>query len=117
MCHITTPADDLLEALKTSQIGAYGMDVYENEKDLFLQDFSSESVKERLRHWDAKFHELMAMPNVLVTPHEAFLTEEALLNIAETTIQNLQEFCEGKESLTNEVFPSGRTEPHKGIRH
>eukprot|EP00959_Pyramimonas_sp_CCMP1952_P374188 7836528-Pyramimonas_sp.AAC.2 len=48
----------------------------------------------------------MFLPNVLVTPHSAFLTTEALTNIGQTTIDNLKEFAEGKDRLTNEVCPS-----------
>jgi len=81
------------------------MDVYENEQDIFFKDMTKFDSKSQLAHWDRSFHELMSLPNVIVTPHQAFLTEEALTNIGETTIFNLTEYCEGKEKLTNEVLP------------
>lgn len=69
---------------------------------MFFKDTSTERLTERLRHWDRKFAELISLPNVLVTPHVAFLTQEALQNIADTTVANLRQFAQG-EDLTFEV--------------
>ncbi len=75
--------DDLIKALDHKKIAAYGMDVYENEKGIFFKDLSHNIPD------DDALIKLIAMPNVLVTGHQAFLTHEALTNIAETTIYNL----------------------------
>ncbi|MFY9378693.1 MAG: 2-hydroxyacid dehydrogenase [Acutalibacteraceae bacterium] len=86
----------LLNALNDEKIRGAALDVYEEEADLFFEDFSGTIVK------DDVLSLLISRPNVILTSHQAFLTEEALENIASTTIQNLDEFFEGKE-LTNEV--------------
>ena len=75
--------DDLIMALDHKKIAAYGMDVYENEKGIYFKDLSHDIPD------DDALIKLIAMPNVLVTGHQAFLTNEALTNIAETTIYNL----------------------------
>ncbi len=74
---------DLLKALKNGTIGGYATDVYEKEKGIFFRDNSFSGIS------DEQLKELIALPNTLVTPHQAFVTEEALQNIAETTIYNL----------------------------
>jgi len=84
--------EDVLEGLKRGKIGALGMDVYENEKDIFFKDHSQDLPDDNL------LIKLNAMPNVLITGHHAFLTEEALSNIAETTIYNLDCWNTGKET-------------------
>lgn len=75
--------DDLIIALDHKKIAAYGMDVYESEKGIYFKDLSHDIPD------DDALIKLIAMPNVLVTGHQAFLTNEALTNIAETTIYNL----------------------------
>jgi D-lactate dehydrogenase len=75
--------EDVVEGLKRGKIGALGIDVYENEKGVFFKDHSQHLIDDDL------LLRLNAMPNVLITGHQAFLTEEALSNIAETTIYNL----------------------------
>jgi len=75
-----------IEALKSGQIGAMGLDVYENEKPYFFEDHSDEIMQDDL------LARLTTFPNVLLTGHQAFLTETALNNIAETTIQNLKTY-------------------------
>ncbi len=79
---------ELLEAIKARKIGAACLDVYEEESDIFFEDFSGHIVE------DDTLARLMTMPNVLVTSHQAFLTDEALENIAETTVKNINTFFE-----------------------
>ena len=76
-------ADALLDGIKSRKIGAACLDVYEEESDLFFEDFSGHIVD------DDTLARLISMPNVILTSHQAFLTEEALNNIAETTISNI----------------------------
>lgn len=89
-------SEALLEAIKSEKVGGAGLDVYEEESDFFYEDVSESIIQ------DDKLKLLLGTPNVLVTSHQAFLTEEALHNIAETTLQNLSDYFEGKES-ENEV--------------
>lgn len=72
------------EALKQQKIGALGMDVYENERDLFFEDKSNDVIQ------DDVFRRLSACHNVLFTGHQAFLTAEALTSISHTTLENLR---------------------------
>ena len=89
-------AKDMLEGLKSRKIGGACIDVYEEEGDLFFNDKSGHILDDDI------MARLLSMPNVIVTSHQAFLTEEALENIAETTIDNIvMYFEEGK--LENEV--------------
>ncbi|HIF9103524.1 TPA: 2-hydroxyacid dehydrogenase [Photobacterium damselae] len=83
---------DAIEALKHRKIGSLGVDVYENEQDLFFQDKSNDVIQ------DDVFRRLSSCHNVLFTGHQAFLTEEALANIADTTLNNLKLFKEQKSS-------------------
>jgi D-lactate dehydrogenase len=87
---------EVIAALKTGQIGYLGLDVYEEEKGLFFEDHSEEILQ------DDVIARLLTFPNVLITSHQAFLTDTALQNIAETTMFNLDCFQAGKES-PNEV--------------
>merc|ERR1711920_761937 len=95
----------LIEGLKSNKVGAAGLDVYENEADLFFKDFTRMSFAERMSHLDAQFALLVSFSQVIVTPHSAFLTKEALANICSTTLLNAKEFIEGKNPLTNELSP------------
>ena len=79
-------SDALLEGIKSRQIGAACLDVYEEESDLFFHDFSGHIVE------DDTLARLISMPNVIVTSHQAFLTREALENIASTTLDNIHQF-------------------------
>ncbi len=81
----------LIAGLRTKKLGAAGLDVYEEEADYFYQDFSNDIIEDDILAL------LVSMSNVIVTSHQAFLTNEALMNIAETTIQNINDFEEGKE--------------------
>lgn len=87
----------LITGLKNGQIGAAGLDVYEEETDLFFEDFSDEIIR------DDTLSNLISMPNVIVTSHQAFLTKEALSSIAETTIKNLKDFFKTGKS-ENEII-------------
>jgi len=89
-------AEALLSAIKSRQVGAACLDVYEEESDLFFEDNSGHIVE------DDTLARLLSMPNVIVTSHQAFLTEEALAAIAETTLQNITGFFE-KEQCPNEL--------------
>ena len=83
--------EDLIAALNNGTVGAAGLDVYEFEKGLYFHDHRNTEIK------DATFNQLIKLPNVLITAHQAFLTETALQNIAETTIYNLNCFYSGIE--------------------
>lgn len=85
-----------IEGLKSKRIGALGLDVYEQEADLFFEDLSNEIIQDDL------FERLTTFPNVLITAHQAFFTKDALENIAETTMQNITDF-ENEQPLKNEV--------------
>ena len=76
-------AEALLEGIKARKIGAACLDVYEEEADVFFEDRSGHIMDDEL------LSRLISMPNVIVTSHQAFLTEEALNNIAETTVNNI----------------------------
>ena len=86
----------LIEGLKSRQIGSVGLDVYEEEDNLFFEDLSNTVIA------DDVFSRLLTFPNVLITGHQAFLTREALGNIAETTLSNLTQL-EKSESCPNIV--------------
>ncbi|MBZ8134221.1 2-hydroxyacid dehydrogenase [Afifella sp. IM 167] len=79
-------AKALVRGLKSGQIGSLGLDVYEEEADLFFEDLSNQMLR------DDVFARLLTFPNVLITGHQAFFTAEALSAIAETTIANLTGF-------------------------
>jgi D-lactate dehydrogenase len=77
----------LVRALKSGRLGSLGLDVYEEEADLFFQDLSGRIIP------DDVFARLLTFPNVLITGHQAFFTEEALTAIAETTLANVTAFA------------------------
>ena len=87
----------LIEGLKSGKVGYVGLDVYEEEEQLFFQDLSSHVIT------DDVFARLLTFPNVLVTAHQAFFTSEALAVISETTLRNVTAFERGERS-GNEVF-------------
>ena len=89
-------SEALLEGIKQRKIGAACLDVYEEEASFFFKDFSGHILE------DDTLARLITMPNVIVTSHQAFLTREALANIAETTLTNITDIMEGKE-CANEV--------------
>ncbi len=97
-------SEALLDGIKERKIGAACLDVYEEESDVFFRDFSGHIVE------DDTLARLMTMPNVLVTSHQAFLTEEALDNIAAATVDNLTAFF-GEGVCPNELcYRCGRIE-------
>ncbi len=89
-------AEALLMGIKARHVGAACLDVYEEEGDVFFEDFSGHIIE------DDTLARLISMPNVIVTSHQAFLTEEALGNIAETTVSNLVQF-ESEGRCDNEL--------------
>ena len=103
-------ADALLEGIKSRKIGAACLDVYEEESDIFFEDFSGHIVD------DDTLARLISMPNVIVTSHQAFLTEEALGNIAETTISNIKEISENGCSQNELCYHCGNTANCKSQR-
>jgi D-lactate dehydrogenase len=92
----------LIEGLKSGKIGSAGLDVYEEEAGIFFHDMSDKVMT------DDVLARLMTFNNVIVTAHQAFLTREALANIAETTLANIGEYVAGKRGaeLTNSVRSS-----------
>ena len=86
----------LIKGLKSKKIGSAGLDVYEEESEYFFEDRSNRVMD------DDVLARLLSFNNVVVTSHQAFFTQEALENIAETTLKNIQDFIEGRE-LINEV--------------
>jgi D-lactate dehydrogenase len=87
---------DVIDSLKSGQIGYLGLDVYEEEKGLFFEDHSEHILQDDI------IARLLTFSNVLITSHQAFLTDTALHNIAQTTIDNLDSFQQGKLCV-NEV--------------
>ena len=85
-------AEALLEGIKARKIGAACLDVYEEEADIFFEDRSGHILNDDL------LSRLISMPNVIVTSHQAFLTREALGNIAETTVNNIRS-CFDRDGL------------------
>ncbi len=89
-------SDALIDGIKTKKVSAACLDVYEEESDLFFEDFSGHILQ------DDTLARLLSMPNVLITSHQAFLTEDALDSIAQVTVKNIVDFFEGGD-LENEV--------------
>jgi len=86
---------DAIEALKHGKLGYMGIDVYEQEEHLFFRDLSESLIP------DDQILRLMSFPNVLITAHQAFLTMEALREIADTTFKNLRNLEEGNASVNS----------------
>lgn len=93
---IDTPA--AIEGLKSGKIGNLAIDVYEEEGDLFFEDLSDRVIT------DDVFSRLLTFPNVLITAHQAFFTQEAMSNIAHTTLDNITAYAHGRRS-GNELTP------------
>ena len=80
---------EVVKSLKSGRIGYLGLDVYEQEEKLFFNDLSENIIQDDL------IMRLLSFPNVLITSHQGFFTEEALTQIAQTTLQNIDEFAAG----------------------
>lgn len=88
----------LIEGLKTKKVGSAGLDVYEEEGNYFYEDKSDKIID------DDVLARLLSFNNVIVTSHQAFFTKEAMQNIAETTLQNVRDFIDGRPLLNEVVF-------------
>lgn len=86
----------VIDALKSGQLGYFGTDVYEEEENLFFEDLSGTVIQ------DDTFQLLQSFPNVVITAHQAFFTQEALSNIAETTLSNVAQ-VEAHQTCVNEI--------------
>lgn len=100
-------AEALLMGIKSRKVGAACLDVYEEESDLFFEDFSGHILE------DDTLARLISMPNVIVTSHQAFLTEEALSNIAETTVNNIVTFFNTNQCENELCYRMGGAEDCK----
>lgn len=78
-------SDELVEGLLSKKIGAACLDVYEDESNVFFQDLSNHIMRDEI------LARLLSMPNVIITSHQAYLTDEALKNIANTTLNNIEQ--------------------------
>jgi D-lactate dehydrogenase len=83
----------VVQALKSGKIAHLGIDVYEEEGDLFFENLSDQVIQ------DDVFARLTTFPNVIITGHQAYFTEEAVRNIAQTTIANISAFEQGKGEI------------------
>ena len=95
---VDTPV--VIKGLKSRKIGYFGLDVYEQEENLFFEDLSGEIIQ------DDQITRLMTFPNVLITSHQAFFTSNALTQIAETTLQSIADFEAGKP-LEHQISAGG----------
>ncbi len=100
-------AEALLNGIKSRKIGAACLDVYEEESDLFFEDNSGHIME------DDTLARLISMPNVIVTSHQAFLTEEALENIASTTVNNITDMLNKGQCANELCYRCGNTEDCK----
>ena len=89
--------DDLIAGIRDHKFSAVGLDVYEEETDYVYEDMSERILQ------TSTIQRLLSFPNVTMTSHQGFFTEEALTNIAETTLENASAFMHGEE-LKNEVL-------------
>ncbi len=104
-------AEALLDGIKARKVGAACLDVYEEEADIFFEDRSGHILNDEL------LSRLISMPNVIVTSHQAFLTVEALNNIAEATLANIRSFYDNDGICENELcYRCGNVEQCKKAR-
>jgi D-lactate dehydrogenase len=103
-------SEDLLNAIKEEKVGGAGLDVYEEETEFFYEDLSYSIMRDDI------LSGLISMPNVIVTSHQAFLTKEALNNIAEVTLQNLKDYFDGN-GLENEICYQCTKQSHCDKKH
>jgi len=105
-------SEALLNGIKDRKIGSVALDVYEEEGSIFYNDVSNHILD------DDTLRSLIAMPNVIVTSHQAFLTKEALDNIANTTIENIVNYFNGNKVIDNELcYMCGNEESCKRNRN
>ena len=90
---------DVIEGLKSGQIGYLGLDVYEEEEGVFFEDLSEQVLQ------DDELSRLITFPNVLITAHQAFLTHEALSEIARVTVENITRMSNKQPFLEGTVLP------------
>lgn len=95
-----------IEALKSGRIGSLGLDVYEEEADLFFEDLSEKVIQDDI------FARLLTFPNVIITAHQGFFTQEAIGQIAHTTLANITAFERG-QPLVNEVSAARKVKQPK----
>lgn len=88
----------VIEALKTGKIGGLALDVYEQEEHVFFRDLSDTIIQ------DDTLQRLMSFPNVLITAHQAFFTQEALTQIASTTLSNIVELLQGRKPANEQAI-------------
>ena len=88
----------LVEGLKSGRLGGVALDVYEEEEGIFFEDLSGEVLQ------DDVLARLLTFPNVLITAHQAFLTREALSDIAQTTLANLKALAAGTPYVEGSVL-------------
>jgi len=100
-------AEALLAGIKSRKVGAACLDVYEEESEFFFEDFSGHIIE------DDTLARLISMPNVIVTSHQAFLTEEALMNIAQTTVNNIYDVLVKAQCANELCYRCGSTEDCK----
>jgi D-lactate dehydrogenase len=89
----------VIDSLREKRLGSLGIDVYAEEEKLFFKDLSEMIID------DEVISRLISLPNVLITAHQAFLTREALEEIAETTLQNIDDFESGQPNEKNRLSP------------
>lgn len=99
----------VIAGLKSGKIGYLGLDVYEEESNLFFEDLSNHVIQDDL------FARLMTFPNVIITGHQAFFTKEALFQIACTTLQNIQDFETDAMKPENCVLAAKQLVPADGV--
>lgn len=92
----------LIEALKSQQVAGVALDVYEEEQGVFFEDLSDTVIL------DDELVRLVNFPNVLVTAHQAFLTEEALQEIARVTVENVVRIAKGNEPIPQSALPQSQ---------
>lgn len=95
----------VIDGLKKGKVGYLGLDVYEEEEALFFEDLSEQVIQDDL------FVRLQTFPNVLITAHQAFFTQEAVMNIAKTTFENTKTFFNGGDSPNQVLPPAKKTQP------
>ena len=103
-------AEALLAGIKSRKVGAACLDVYEEEADFFFEDFSGHILE------DDTLARLISMPNVIVTSHQAFLTEDALSNIAETTVSNILKLSKSGQCENEVCYRCGEAKDCKSGR-